>query len=278
MYHLIITNQRTFNPPLHWLSNFSFYCTWTNPFKISQTDLNPPTRQRLWQIVNSIGHLENPRIESKRRLNKKREGGGFERGGPPRTEVEKEEGEGRPPPCLKVEVIVCFSLLLLLLLLFFYTQHPPSPSPDSSSVVEKEPFRRGETRRNRRLGPAMCFEWIYMTSRRVAMSLFAGVRAYVRALGPACGQRFPAAADVGPSSLCVPLRDTKLAMIIPYLAGEGRAVSSCRILRRLANLDDVTGPSQPPLPARKRLPFPFHLSLSSFLSFMSIVLSIEEVE
>ena len=86
-------------------------------------------------------------------------------------------------------------------------------------------FHRGRTllraREKRRLGPAMCFEWIYMTSQRVAMSLFARVRAYVRARRPACGQRFPAAADVGPSSR-VPLRDTKLAMIIPYLPGEGQ--------------------------------------------------------
>lgn len=86
-------------------------------------------------------------------------------------------------------------------------------------------FHRGRTllraREKRRLGPAMCFEWIYMTSQRVAMSLFARVRAYVRARRPACGQRFPAAADVGPSSR-VPLRDTKLAMIIPYLPGKGQ--------------------------------------------------------
>lgn len=44
------------------------------------------------------------------------------------------------------------------------------------------------------------------------------VRTYPRD-GPACGQRFPAAADVGPSSR-VPLRDTKPAMIIPYLPTE----------------------------------------------------------
>lgn len=102
--------------------------------------------------------------------------------------------------------------------------HRRIPSPS-----EGEPFCADE--RNAALGPAMCFEWIYMTSRRVAMSLFARVRAYVRALPPACGQRFPAAADVGPSSR-VPLRDTKLAMIIPYLTAEGRTVSSCWIPRR----------------------------------------------
>lgn len=51
-----------------------------------------------------------------------------------------------------------------------------------------------------------------------------------RAGRPACGQRFPAAADVGPSSRGPP-RDTKLGMIIPYLPTEGRDVPSCRILR-----------------------------------------------
>lgn len=71
------------------------------------------------------------------------------------------------------------------------------------------------------------------------MSLFARVRAYVRVRWPACGQRFPAAADVGPSSR-VPLRDTKLAMIIPYLPTEGRAVSSCWIPRRLDPQNYVT--------------------------------------
>lgn len=40
----------------------------------------------------------------------------------PSTEVEKEEGEGGRPPCLKVEVIVCFSLLLPFL-------YPTSPFP-----------------------------------------------------------------------------------------------------------------------------------------------------
>jgi len=55
------------------------------------------------------------------------------------------------------------------------------------------------------------------------------VHVRARAGRPACGQRFPAAADVGPSSRGPP-RDTKLGMIIPYLPTEDRDVPSCRIL------------------------------------------------
>ena len=100
----------------------------------------------------------------------------------------------------------------------------------SSEISLRNPLRARETPR-RRHEPCHVFRMnlhdvppcTYVTFYRVY------VHAYACADRPACGQRFPAAADVGPSSRGPP-RDTKLGMIIPYLPTEGRDVPSCRIL------------------------------------------------
>lgn len=70
------------------------------------------------------------------------------------------KGEARE---VKVEVIVCFSAR-------------PLSRALSSEISLLKPFMH---ERNAALSPAMCFEWIYMTSHRVPTSLFAGVHTCV---------------------------------------------------------------------------------------------------
>lgn len=144
---------------------------------------------------------------------------------------------------VKVEVIVCFSAR-------------PLSRALSSEISLLKPFA---PKRNAALSPAMCFEWIYMTSHRVPTSLFADVRACashtrVYTYAPGCVRaraRGSASmwAEIPCSGRCWtifpwPPRDTKLGMIIPYLPTEGRAVPSCRLLPSTraarSRLDDTT--------------------------------------
>ena len=139
----------------------------------------------------------------------------------------------------------------------------------SDSTSRRNPFARTRRTAQSRLGPAMCFEWIYMTSRRVAMSLFARVRAYVRARRDQHVGRDSLQRQMLDHLTVCPFRDTKLAMIIPYLAGGGQGrIVFVGFFGAL--LLSMTQPAPPNHPTKRENIFPFFVSL--FFFFLSLSL------